>query len=369
MLVLTTYPLMAAQLTKLLNKIARRLSMVNKFYKYFFIALSLAITTNVLSSSSQIYAEFECIKEQWTDKYSCEDIFNGSKYSGTGVVKSGWFIPSTLKQKTKPINNISEKTNIINSRNTEFSSLKKQKYQGPEIYLFFAVLFSIVSIVLITKNHRINIENTKDRQKMIDNLASKDAKKEIELAKNKIVKKANDKVYKKTVKLAELSQSKTRLAAIEEVENKIKSEYEKSADREKLKQDAFGKITNEILENVSEVEREEIKTNAMNDLVQEAREELIAKHSEEVNSNLNVDKIKKEVEKDIKDKHFIEVMDEVREEYKKTVFNNLSDEEIEGLKKEVYLEVKQGFSSKPKGSTSSNQKNTSSTLDDFIDSL
>jgi hypothetical protein len=35
----------------------------------------------------------------------------------------------------------------------------------------------------------------------------------------------------------------------------------------------------------------------------------------------------------------------------------------------MYLEVKQGFSSKPKGSTASNQKNTSSTLDDFIDSL
>jgi|GEM_PF-1996087 hypothetical protein len=307
MLVLTTYPLMAAQLTKLLNKIARRLSMVNKFYKYFFIALSLAITTNVLSSSSQIYAEFECIKEQWTDKYSCEDIFNGSKYSGTGVVKSGWFIPSTLKQKTKPINN----------RNTEFSSLKKQKYQGAEIYLFFAVLFSIVSIVLITKNHRINIENTKDRQKMIDSLASKDAKKEIELAKNKI------------------------------------------------HQDVLAEIKKKILDNISKADRANIKLNAMNDLVQKRKEELIANHSKEVNANLDVDKIKKEVEKDIKDKHFIEVMDEVREEYKKTVFNNLSDEEIEDLKKEVYLEVKQGLSGKPKNS----QKKTSSTLDDFIDSL
>jgi hypothetical protein len=281
--------------------------MVNKFYKYFFIALSLAITTNVLSSSSQIYAEFECIKEQWTDKYSCEDIFNGSKYSGTGVVKSGWFIPSTLKQKTKPINN----------RNTEFSSLKKQKYQGAEIYLFFAVLFSIVSIVLITKNHRINIENTKDRQKMIDSLASKDAKKEIELAKNKI------------------------------------------------HQDVLAEIKKKILDNISKADRANIKLNAMNDLVQKRKEELIANHSKEVNANLDVDKIKKEVEKDIKDKHFIEVMDEVREEYKKTVFNNLSDEEIEDLKKEVYLEVKQGLSGKPKNS----QKKTSSTLDDFIDSL
>ena len=281
--------------------------MVNKVYKYFFIALSLAITTNVLSSSSQIYAEFECIKEQWTDKYSCEDIFNGSKYSGTGVVKSGWFIPSTLKQKTKPINN----------RNTEFSSLKKQKYQGAEIYLFFAVLFSIVSIVLITKNHRINIENTKDRQKMIDSLASKDAKKEIELAKNKI------------------------------------------------HQDVLAEIKKKILDNISKADRANIKLNAMNDLVQKRKEELIANHSKEVNANLDVDKIKKEVEKDIKDKHFIEVMDEVREEYKKTVFNNLSDEEIEDLKKEVYLEVKQGLSGKPKNS----QKKTSSTLDDFIDSL
>jgi hypothetical protein len=397
---------------------------------------------------------------QWTDKYSCQDQFDGSNYSGTGVVKGEWFIPSTQEQKTKSNDNnivdsifgilsnsrnsdntqdlieasnnltekvsvrfknmqlevqsltkhidnlkkslvnykkneswwqlrhtksineakklqkrlsdlqniISEKNKSIDNKYLEFNRLKNQKNQGAE-YLFFAALLSIVGIVLITRSHRISIDNTKDRLKMIDSLASKDAKKEIELAKDKIVKKANDKVYKQTVKLAELSQSKVRLDSIEEVKNKIKSEYEKSVDREKLKQDAFAKITNEILENVSEAEREEIKTNAMNDLVQEAREELIAKHSEEVNSNLNVDKIKKEVEKDIKDEHFIEVMDEVREEYKKTVFNNLSDEEIEGLKKEVYLEVKQGFSSKLKGSTASNKKNTSSTLDDFIDSL
>jgi hypothetical protein len=152
---------------------------------------------------------------------------------------------------------------------------------------------------------------------MIDSLASKDAKKEIELAKNKI------------------------------------------------HQDVLAEIKKKILDNISKADRANIKLNAMNDLVQKRKEELIANHSKEVNANLDVDKIKKEVEKDIKDKHFIEVMDEVREEYKKTVFNNLSDEEIEDLKKEVYLEVKQGLSGKPKNS----QKKTSSTLDDFIDSL
>jgi hypothetical protein len=75
-------------------------------------------------------------------------------------------------------------------------------------------------------------------------------------------------------------------------------------------------------------------------------------HAFSLQYNLNV----KDPERVAMKQGFIEVMDEVREEYKKTVFNNLSDEEIEGLKKEVYLEVKQGFSSKLKGSTASNKK-------------
>jgi hypothetical protein len=258
-------------------------------------------------------------------------------------------------------NIISEKSTSINNKDLDLNRLKDQEYQ----YLFFAALLFIVGIVLITRNHRINIDNAKDRQKIIDNLASKDSKKEIELAKNKIVKKANDKIHKKIVKSAELPKSKIRLAAIKEVENKIKSEYEKSADRDKIHQEVLAEIKNKILNNISKADRENIKLNAMNDLVQKRKEELIVNHSKEVDINLDIDKIKKEVEKDVKNKHFIEVMDEVRNEYKKTVFDNLSDEEIEDLKKEVYLEVKQGLSGKPKNS----QKKTSSTLDDFIDSL
>ena len=450
---------MVVQLTKLLNKVAWRLIMINEFYKYFFMTLGLIVATNALSNTNQIYAESECIKEQWTDKYFCQDSFNGSKYSGTGVVKNGWFIPSTQEQKEKSNNNniidsvfgifsnpdnsdntqdliaasnnlikktsvkfknkqseaqqlkskvqqlkaeledyetnysrlkesystaeykintlqkkltnlrksTSKKNFIIKNKDIEFNKLKEQKYQGTELYLFFAVLLSIVSIVLITKNHRINIENAKDRQKLINNLASEDAKKEVEATKDKIVKEAKDKVYKKTIELAELPQSKTRLAAIKEVKDKIKGEYEKSADREKLKQDIFTKIKKEILDNISKAEQQEIKLHAMNDLKQKMTEELIANHSKEVSANLDIVEIKKEAEKTVKDKHFIEVMDEVRNEYKKTIFDGLSDKELEDLKKEVYLETKQGFTKK--SSAKSSKKNTSNTLDDFIDSL
>jgi len=450
--VLIIYLLMEIKLTKLPNKVTWKLTMINEFYKYFFIVLGLTITANALSNTNQIYAESECTKKQWTDKYFCQDSFNGSKYNGTGVVKNGWFIPSTQEQKTESNNNIVDsvfgifsnsnnsdntqdlikktisvkfknkqsevqqlkaklesyetnysnlkksysntkykikalqrqlttlqtsiknknsdivKKNIaIKNKDTEFNSLKEQKYQGTELYLFFAVLLSIVSIVLITKNHRINIENAKDRQKLINNLASEDAKKEVEATKDKIVKEAKDKVYKKTIELAELPQSKTRLAAIKEVKDKIKGEYEKSADREKLKQDIFTKIKKEILDNISKAEQQEIKLHAMNDLKQKMTEELIANHSKEVSANLDIVEIKKEAEKTVKDKHFIEVMDEVRNEYKKTIFDGLSDKELEDLKKEVYLEIKQGFTNK--SSAKSSKKNTSSTLDDFIDSL
>jgi hypothetical protein len=157
------------------------------------------------------------------------------------------------------------------------------------------------------------------------------------------------------------------LAAIKEAKDKIKSEYEKSADKEKLKQDVLAKIKKEILDSLSKADQKNIKLKAMNDLVQKAKEELIANHSKEVSANLDIGKIKKEAEKAVKDKHFIEVMDEVRNEYKKTIFDGLSDKELETLKKEVYLEIKQGFTNK--SSAKSSKKNTSSALDDFIDSL
>lgn len=444
---------MEIKLTKLPNKVTRKLTMINKFYKYTSLIFGLTLATNTLSNANNIYADFECAKDKQTNNYLCIDSFKGSEYWGEGVMKNGWFIPKTknksndnnvvgslfgifsnptnsdnagnsieasnkllkkisvrfkdkntqvqyLKKEIKDLktqastansmyseaaqekysiqnkllNVINKKKSVIrdkdielNSLKRDFNSLKKQKYNNSEIYIFFAVLLFIVAIILINRNHRINVENAKDRQIVIDSLASKDAKKEIESAKDKIVREANDQVYKKTVRLAELKHSTTRVDAIKEVKDKIKGEYEKSVDREKLKQDVFAKIKKEILDNISKAEQKEIKLHAMNDLKQKMTEELIASHSKEVSANLDIVEIKKEAEKAVKDKHFIEIMDEVRKEYKKTVFDNLSDKEIEDLKKEVYLEVKQGLTKK--SSTKPTKKNTSSALDDFIDSL
>ena len=260
------------------------------------------------------------------------------------------------------------KKNLKITRN-ELSKERISRYSWTEIYLFFAILLTIAGIVLISRNHRINIENEKDTKRLMYSFVSKESKDELKILKDNIIEKAKKDTYEETVKSEKLTGSKTRSEAVKEAKNEIKNEYKKLANKEELKQDVLSEIKKEILKDISKDQHKKIRVSVLNDLTQKAKEELISKHSKEVSENLDTNKIRKEVEDNVKGSHFIEIMDEVRNEYKKEVFDNLSDEEVENLKKEVYLETKQGLSGKSKNTDNSNQKKTSSTLDDFIDSL
>jgi len=275
-----------------------------------------------------------------------------------------------LSRRVEELNNVIERKNKkyekyipINEHKYFLKKIEKERFPWTFEYLLLAIIFVIISGFLSYKVRRISLLNKDDKKTLMNSLAEKSAQKEISNIKDDIITKAKRDLFEKAKRDA--IHSNLRNKAIDDAIKEIKDEYKSTAvaRKDELEKEVLTKLREDIYKSITRTEKKQIKTKVLSEVEDKYR----SKITQNLEKNIDTDRLKAEAEKEVKNVHFIKIMDEVRNEYKKTIFDGLSDKELEDLKKEVYLETKQGFTKK--SSAKSSKKNTSNTLDDFIDSL